>query len=79
MDNFADDLVSMDYENYSELIKVERNILSDKRFIIQGFSSCLPAYLLLDKNIKRSDSNDKGDKDEYDIIDACSAPGNKTM
>lgn len=41
--------------------------------MMQSFSSALPPYLLL-KGVKEKWRNRK-----YDVIDACSAPGNKTV
>jgi 25S rRNA (cytosine2278-C5)-methyltransferase len=43
--------------------------------IIQTKSSCIPAYLL--KKVIESDN--KLSKEKFDIIDSCSAPGNKTL
>lgn len=66
------DIVNMDYKVYSQLVTKDSSILQDQRFIFQGKSSCLPASMLL-KNLQ--ESSKKGP----DILDACSAPGNKTM
>jgi putative methyltransferase len=67
----------MEYKTYSQLIQKDNSILKDKRFIIQGKSSCLPAYMLLKNLTKKKKSNDK--PMQVDVLDACSAPGNKTM
>lgn len=41
---------------------------------MQSFSSALPPYLLL-KGVREK----WGEKKKYRVVDACSAPGNKTV
>ena len=48
-------------------------MLQSSACVMQSFSSALPPYLLL-KGVKEK----WGDK-KYKVIDACSAPGNKTV
>ncbi len=73
-DKTIPELYHLKYQSYSELTKnQEVNILQSTACVMQSFSSCLPPYLLL-QNVK-----EKWGKRQFDIIDACSAPGNKTI
>lgn len=74
--------------NSFDIKKKEVFKLRDKGYIkIQSKSSCLPPYILkqyynlktdVDEENSANDSNDKYSK-SFDILDSCSAPGNKTI
>lgn len=73
-DKDVPNLYNLNYETYSELAKnSEANLLNSTSCVVQSFSSCLPPYLLL-KEVKQ-----KWTDRNFDVIDACSAPGNKTI
>ena len=55
---------------YSEITSKDKSILNERGFIIQGKSSCIPVQMLLKNKSKLV---------KFDILDACSAPGNKTI
>jgi 16S rRNA C967 or C1407 C5-methylase (RsmB/RsmF family) len=72
-DDFIENLYYIDKKENSNSIKVLFELRDKSQIIIQTKSSCLPAYILK-KIVDKSDL-----KDNYEIIDSCSAPGNKTL
>lgn len=68
-------LISLNYETYSKTFCSEnQNVTQRKDIVIQGKSSCYPAWALMKKVIERGLFHKK-----FDVIDACAAPGNKTI
>jgi len=73
-DTVVPQLYHLKYEDYSALTKDKAlNLLNSPACVIQSFSSSLPAFLLLQGVAEKWKGR------TYDVIDACSAPGNKTI
>ena len=67
-------LYHLKYEAYSQMTKNnDMEILQSKQCVMQSLSSCLPAYLLM------HGVGEKWKGRKFDVMDACSAPGNKTI
>jgi len=69
-------LISIDYEVYSKVFCEEGPVSDRKDIIIQGKSSCFPAWVLFRNLLTKKE---KFQKKRFDVIDACAAPGNKTL
>lgn len=69
-------LISIPYEIYSKVFcsQEDSQVTSRKEFVIQGKSSCYPAWILMKPLITKKLQNKK-----FDVLDACAAPGNKTL
>lgn len=67
-------MFDLKYNEYSDLVKKNSNIFTTHYCVIQSFSSALPPFLLFQGLLNHNNKNKA-----YDIIDACSAPGNKTL
>ena len=68
-------LISLDYDIYSKAF-CDRGPVSDRvDIVIQGKSSCYPACVLFKPFFKKKSLFNK----KFDVIDACAAPGNKTL
>jgi len=74
-DDLIPDLVKMPYNAYQALRASEDHKQSTE-YVVQSKSSCFPAYFLCQHLLKDGGASLK---EKTDIIDACSAPGNKTM
>jgi 16S rRNA C967 or C1407 C5-methylase (RsmB/RsmF family) len=73
-DGLIPNMYHLEQEVYSELTKDSSlNLLKTSACVMQSFSSALPPFLLL------NGVSEKWKKRKYDVIDACSAPGNKTV
>ena len=74
MDPLVPNLYHLEYQNYSEIIKLNQiDLLHSNQCVMQSLSSCLPAYFLF------QGVSEKWKGKKFDIIDACAAPGNKTI
>ena len=64
-------IFSMDYETYSDFNKQHFPLYKHRNFVLQSVSSSIPVFFLwkLSKSIPRP----------FSIVEACSAPGNKTL
>lgn len=74
-DDLIDGLYSVSKSN-NEMVKKIFELKNSSEIIMQTKSSCLPAYILKlihNKRIKNEFI------DRYDVMDTCSAPGNKTL
>jgi len=67
----------MKYEQYSKL-QSKQNSFITKHLVVQSKSSCLPAYVLLAPLLKHLKGKRIKNLKPY-VLDACAAPGNKTM
>jgi len=73
-DQIVPNLYHLQHNSYSELTKDETlHILENSACVMQSFSSALPPYLLM------SGVSSKWKGRKFDVIDACAAPGNKTI
>ena len=61
-------------DEYSSLVKDQPTLLTSHLCTIQSFSSALPPFLLFQGLL-----NDINESKKFDVIDGCSAPGNKTL
>jgi putative methyltransferase len=64
-DDIIPNLISLPYDIYKQICPALR---ATQQYIVQGRSSCMPAYALLRKI-----------QPGWTVLDACSAPGNKTL
>jgi putative methyltransferase len=71
-DNFINGLYFIEKSNNGELVNKIFELKNSSDIVIQTKSSCIPAYIL--KLIAS-----KNNFNTFDIIDSCSAPGNKTL
>lgn len=74
-DSEIPNLISIDYEGYSKGLCQNEAVSDRKDLIIQGKSSCYPAWVLFKSLLKKK----IGLKKRFDVLDACAAPGNKTL
>lgn len=72
IDNIVPNSLTMGYSAYQKLRELE-DFNVQKTYVLQSKSSCLPPVCLRDYLAKFEI------EDEFDIIDGCSAPGNKTL
>lgn len=73
-DELIPDLIKMSYTAYQSL-RASEDYKQSSEYVVQSKSSCFPAYFLCQHLLNKGASL----KEKTDIIDACSAPGNKTM
>jgi 25S rRNA (cytosine2278-C5)-methyltransferase len=78
MDQHIPNLVQIDYSIYSKALSTLRQESSLSNFVIQGKSSCFPVYLLF-KKLQELREKKIQKPLRFDVIDACAAPGNKTI
>jgi putative methyltransferase len=72
-DNFIEKLYSIEKSKENEaIIKKIFDLKEQSKIVIQTKSSCIPAFLLKQVVFKDGLS-------DFDLIDSCSAPGNKTL
>lgn len=67
-------LYHLSYAEYSELLRKHREFKESSGCVVQSFSSALPPVFLF-----RGLINEKNKGKKFDVMDACSAPGNKTL
>lgn len=63
------DLVWVEYGHYSQMLRDE---VATNGYVVQSKPSCIPAYLLLRCLADRTEL-------QFDVVDCCAAPGNKTL
>jgi len=66
-------LFNLTHLQYSQLTSQNPEIRTSSACVVQSFSSNLPPFVLF------QGLETKNDGKKFDIIDACSAPGNKTL
>ncbi len=59
-------------EQYKDLLKEHPTLLQSSVAVIQSFSSAIPPFLLM-HGVQKSQLKN------FTVLDACSAPGNKTV
>ena len=64
----------LSYEEYSKLMRAHPDFKNSSACVVQSWSSALPPVFLFSGLINQKNTDKK-----FDIIDACSAPGNKTL
>lgn len=76
IDKHIPSLISIDYNIYSKYF----NYLSIRKdLLMQGKSSCFPAYILLNPLLNKIKKNHSITNKKINIFDTCAAPGNKTL
>jgi 16S rRNA C967 or C1407 C5-methylase (RsmB/RsmF family) len=71
-------LYNLSYQQYSQLTTDHPELSTSPACVIQSFSSNLPPFMLFqDYHHLNSKKNNKNIA--FDVIDACAAPGNKTL
>ncbi|KAL4439080.1 hypothetical protein ABPG74_008855 [Tetrahymena malaccensis] len=82
-DDIIENLYTLNYNDYQAVISKDSSVLDSTDIVIQSKSSAMPVYLLfkniIDSQQKQSLSDASRPSKQFDIIDCCSAPGNKTM
>jgi len=68
----------MEYKKYQKLQATNHQLL-EKLVISQTKSSCLPVYILLQPFLKRAGEKRLKTSAPIQVLDACAAPGNKTL
>lgn len=64
----------LSYEQYSQLLRAHPDFKDSSACVVQSWSSALPPVCLFSGLLNNGNAGKK-----FDIIDACSAPGNKTL
>ena len=80
LDKEIPNLISLDYESYSKAFCNETGPVTDRKdIIIQGKSSCYPVWVLMKSILAKTKEIPSFLNKCFDVIDACAAPGNKTL